>query len=420
MTTRRRLIEWGKNILIVLLACSAVVLAVMASADDLSGSGTLLGRVKQWIGTGDTAGASGTDAREQAAALPVQVSVQSPAGRYSALYDDAALSDAYARFGGLLGQALESAGSAQRSSMSAVREALTQPSVYFAYPGAVPLTALARWLDASYDGDDQAAWFALSIRSDSVLLYFGGEAGVSVCKTYLQAERLTRELSRSRPDGTVFAFEQTEFSALEPLTLLDPAGVYPVRALTAESAWSDSFVSATASGLGFNPYGDGYYTESDGTLVFSESACTLRLGTDGRIFLTNQSPDDARFAGAGDSLAQQIETARALLSRLTDGRTGEAALYLTKAETDGGLTRLTFEYFVGGIPVDLTDGPAAAVTLSGAVITELSVRVRAYETGAAAGDLLPVHQAAALTKTGRLRVGYADSGDSTPGVGWMD
>ena len=132
------------------------------------------------------------------------------------------------------------------------------------------------------------------------------------------------------------------------------------------------------------------------------------------------TPDDARFAGTDSSLSAQIETARSLLARLTDGRTGEASLYLTSAESDGGLVTLTFEYFVNGIPISLTDGPAAAVTLSGAAITELSVHVRAYETGAAASDLLPVHQAAALTKTGRLRVGYADSGDSTPGVGWMD
>ena len=147
MTTRRRIVEWGKNILIVLLACSAVTLAVMASADDVSGGTTLLGRLTSWLSTGETPDTARADAHVQAAALPVAVSVQSQAGRYSALYDAAALSDAYARFGGLLGQALESAGSAQPSAMSAVREALTQQSVYFAYPGAVPLAALAGWLD---------------------------------------------------------------------------------------------------------------------------------------------------------------------------------------------------------------------------------------------------------------------------------
>ena len=420
MTTRRRIVEWSKNILIVLLACSAVTLAVMASADDVSGGTTLLGRLSAWLGTGETPDAARADAHVQAAALPVAVSVQSQAGRYSALYDTAALSDAYARFGGLLGQALESAGSAQPSAMSAVREALMQQSVYFAYPGAVPLAALAGWLDATYEGDDRAAWFVLSVRSDAVLLYFGQDDEAFVCKTYLQAERLSRETARSRPDGTAFAFEQAELSSLEPLTLLDLSGAWPVRAISAESAWSDSFVSDTASGLGFNPYGDGYYTDADGTLVFSESGCTLRIGTDGRIRLSNQLPDDPRFAGEGEDLCAQIETARALLAHLTDGRTGEAALYLTDADDDGGIKRLTFEYFVGGIPVELPDGPAAAVTLTGGTVTELSVRVRAYAAGAAAESLLPVRQAAALTKTGRLRVGYADSGDPTPDVGWMD
>lgn len=418
--TRRRIVEWCKNILIVLLACSAAMLAVMASTDGRSDVSALIARVERWFGADESVGQSSGGARVQAASTPVEISVQSSAGRSSAMYDAQALGEAYERFGGLLGQALESAQSAQECGMSDVQGALAEPSVYFRYPGAVPLAALARWLDAEYTGDASASWFALSIRDGAVCLLFGDGTQVFTAKTYLQAERLSRELERARPDGTVFAFESEALATLEPLTLLDMGAQHPVMALAAASVWSDSFVTETASRLGFNPYGEGYYTESDGTLVFSESGCTLRIGTDGSVRLTNQLTGDARFDASDDSLPAQIEAARALLALVAQDTPGDAVLTLTGVETDGAETRLTFEYYVNGIRVSLTDGPAARATLRGGTVTALTAHLRSYEAQTGESALLPARQAVALVSRGTLRVGYADSGDSTPGVGWVN
>lgn len=415
---RHRLIEWSKTVLIVLLSCSAVLLTVMASADDLPGA-SLLERVTAWLDDSEPDAAS-TERTQEAAAMPVEISVRTAAGRNSALYDAAALSELYERFGGLLGQALEAADQARESTLEDACEALSAPGVYFRYPGALPLSVLAGWLDATCAGDAEATWFALRVQEDTVQLCFGTEETVYVSETYLQAERLSRELERYRPDGTLFAFESADYAALDPLTLLDPDTQHPVAQITAASVWGDLFVTGTASGMGFNPYGEGYYTEPDGTVVFGESGRSLRIGTDGGITLTNQLTDDARFAASDSALPAQIEAARRLLASLTQGNTGEAALYLTQIERDGTRIRLNFEYYLAGVRVYLTDGTAAEVVVDGDTVTELRVRVRSYASQGETATLLPTRQAAALADGGRLCVGYVDTGDSTPDVGWMN
>lgn len=416
----RRVVEWVKTLLIVLLTCSALVLAVMANADDLSSDLT----TTRWFSglfdrsTGDLT--TGTAFYAQTAAWPTTISLESDAGRTSLRYDTQQLLSAYERFGGLLGQALEMAGDAEPCDMAAVETALTQPSVYFAYPGAVPLSALAQWLEAEYAGDGAASWFVLSIAEDAVTLYFGTDAQANVSRTYLQTERLARELENFRPDGTVFAFEQAELAALDPLTVVDLQDSAAIYQTAAASAWDDSFVAETASQLGFNPYGDGYYTESDGTVVFSESGCTLRISPNGTVALTNQERGSSRFSAAESSAAAQIEAVRALLDTLTDGRLGEAELFLTEYTEEEGTTTISFSYYINGIPIRLTDGAAATATLDGTTLTALTVRVRNYETLSRTVTLLPVRQAYALAPTGaNLHIGYADTGDGELTAGWM-
>ncbi len=416
MTKKHRAVEWGKTILIVLLSCSALVLAVMASVGGTAGGAELWADVASLFGVGAGESAGESAARAQAAARPVQISLSAGAGRASAMYDDERLATAYERFGGALGQALEDAGGAQESTMSAVQAALSRPSVYFAYPCAVPLTALAEWLEAAYSGDAAASWFVLSVRDESVQLYFGDETRAFVCKTYLQSDKLERELESVRPDGTVFAFEQTEFAQLAPLTLLDPSGQYPVSQAEAASAWNESFASSVASQLGFNPYGDGYYTEPDGTVVFSEGGRTLRIGVDGSVALVDAA---GGFKAADSTLVMQIEAARVQLGSLTEGRIGEASLYLTGVEAVDGTVMLSFDYYLDGIPICLSDGAAATVRFDGAAMTEFSVRVRAYSALPSVCALLPARQAQALAESSRLAIGYADTGDGSLAAGWM-
>ncbi len=417
--TRRRVAEWIKAALIVLLSCSAVVLFVMAAA---SGALTTIPGVEFLSDLfGGAAGETGAQQRlaAQAAARPVQISVCTDAGRASAMYDEAQLAAFYEQFGGALGQALEVAGTARTSTMNAVEQALGRPSVYFAYPGIVPLSALAEWLEAEYQGEGEAAWFVLSVRDDAVFLYFGDDANVWFCKTYLQPEQLTREMDALRPDGTAFAFESETLSGLAPLALYDLTGQYPIYSAEAASVYSEDFVSEIASRMGFNPYGDGYYTEADGTVVFSESDCTLRIALDGTVTLSNRGRADERFAADGDSIAARIEAARALLSELADGFLGEQSLYLTACAQSGETLTLSFGYYLNGIAVTLGDEPAATVVLDGTQIESCTVRLRSYTVNAQICSLLPARLAQALTDGGWLEIGYADTGDGALTAGWL-
>ncbi len=409
--------EWIKSILIVLLLCSALVLAVMATSD---------GFFPDWKTiTGMFRANSGTELQEQTlraqtAARPVQLSVRTTAGRASAMYDAQSLDEAYEQFGGLLGQALETVDSVQQSNLRAVQEALVQPSVYFAYPGAVPLSALAQWLEAECGGTEVASWFVLSVQSDAVRLYYGAEDAVYTGNTYLPTDRLLQEIERFRPDGSSFAFEQEELSCLAPLTLVD-GGSHPIYQAEAASAYDETFVSSTASLLGFNPYGDGFYTEADGTVVFSEVGGSLRIEPDGTVKIANQNADNSRFQAADASAAAAIEAARALLDDLTSGNIGEAALCLSEYSVAADqMVTLRFSYYLNGIPVYSSSGAAATVTLKGAVITALTVRVRDYALRPEPLVLLPVRQAQALAgEEGRMEIAYADTGDGAMSAGWV-
>ncbi len=412
----RRVVEWIKSILIVLLLGSAVLLAVMAVNNgmlpDLSSAGLLE----------KTAGitAQSQTVRSQTAAKPVQISIRSENGRASALCDAAVLDSVYERFGGSFGQALETDEAAVPCDMAAVQQALSVPSIYFSYPGDVPLSALAQWLDAEHAGVEIASWLALSIDGDTVWLYYGTDEQASVCRTYLQADRLLTELTSFRPDGSVFAFESEVLSALAPLTLLNPDNAADIYAVQAANAYSEDTATHAASLLGFNPYGDGYYTEADGTVVFSEVGCTLRIGTDGTISVVNQNSDNAQLRAADESLTAAIEAARALVSELTRPYLGSAVLYLSELIQADGVVTVCFDYYLNGIRIFRQEDHAAQITISGTQITQASVRVRTYTLLTETCTLLPAMQAQALSgEGGRLRIAYADTGAANLSAGWI-
>lgn len=409
--------EAVKSILIVLLMCSALVLSVMAASDGFfPGWRTITELFRSNSGTQLQEQAL----RVQAAAGPVQFSVRTSAGRASSMYDEQLLDAAYEQFGGLLGQALETVEAVQQSSLQQVQEALLQPSVYFAYPGSVPLAALAQWLEAEHSGTDMASWFVLSIQTDTVQLYYGTDDTVRMGSTYLPIDRLQQEIERFRPDGSMFAFEQEELSSLAPLTLID-GGSHPIYQANAFSAYDETFVSSTASMLGFNPYGDGFYTQADGTVVFSDMGVSLHIESDGTVNITNQNTENSRFRAADVSVTAAIEASRALLAELTDGHIGDAELYLTECSAaEDRSIRLRYCYYLNGTPVYLPSGAAAEVSLRDGTIDSAYVRVREYRMLNETLVLLPVRQAQALAgEDGRLEIAYADTGDGVMTAGWV-
>ena len=148
---RRRLIEICKDILIVLLALSAVYLTMRTQI------GGLAGRDGGWLsglfsgGTVNLLPAGGGETRETIQPRPVRMSVQlGGGGRYGVQYDQSAVDALFDATASLLGDALGSAQAPAQITETAWREALSNAwGIYFDFRGAVPLTVLSASLSGA-------------------------------------------------------------------------------------------------------------------------------------------------------------------------------------------------------------------------------------------------------------------------------
>ena len=139
MRDKRRLIEWGKNALIVLLTASAVWLLTMTPLVQDSGLLDLLAP-QESPGVGSGGGGQGT------AMLPVRLAITGAGGRCGVQYDEDRLEELFPPLGALLGDALASAETPQPLSEEDWRGYLRGTGIYFDFGGGVPLSALERWL----------------------------------------------------------------------------------------------------------------------------------------------------------------------------------------------------------------------------------------------------------------------------------
>jgi hypothetical protein len=319
-----------------------------------------------------------------------------------------------------LGQALDTAEAPEESTLAKLYTAMTGEGVLFEYPAAIPAGVLASWLDAQMDGDTpQASVYFLSIQEGSVRLYLAGDA-CYVCQTSLSADTLMQLLDTFRPDGSFFAMEDTSgrYDRLDRCSLL-PAGTVSVPETAAANPVTSPLVTALASRLGFNPYGDASYTDAAGSTWFTETSSSLRVASNGAVTLRNSLQTDRRFALASDAPGEIIEAARALLTEITADCPGDSRLYLSSFTQTDGVTVCTFDYVVSGVPVVQKDGPAASFTFSDSALTEAEVLLRAYTPAAAQLTLMPAAQAAVIVPEGtKLAACYADEGQDSLTAGW--
>lgn len=417
---KRRLFEIGKDILIVLLICSLLLLAVAALPADsirntpwlsslLQPFAALLGLPQSELTYVETA------LPVLDAAQPLAISVQNSAGRYTAMWDFSALDAAFESLGGLLGQALDMAGSFSTVTQRQLLEALSGPSVYFYYGATLPADLLASWLDASMEGDTPgASACVLALEDGAVTLYLAGD-GCYAAPTSVQADTLSGLLEQFRPDGSQFAFETD--SKLDSLSLL-PGGSPLVSAVTASNPCDSRYMEQLATDLGFNPYGDGSYTDALGNTCFAESNCSLQITPDGRLLLGSTAA--GRFEAAGESLDALVEEARRLVDLASSGVLGEARIYLTGLEQDGETTVCTFEYMISGVSVSIRGGHGAEVTFQGRAVSQMQMQVKTYTRTTETLNLLPAHTAASILPTGsRLALQYSDTGSGSLTAGWV-
>ena len=148
---RRNTVERLKNLLILLLTLSAVVLTVrvlMFNGLVDKGPRGWLDHLLSLLDPGQSVPADDPEATGQsgAAAQPVRIAVCDGVDRFAVQYDPAQADRLFSSVGILLSEALSSAASPHTVPESAWRDALQAPGVWFDFLGELPLEALYAWM----------------------------------------------------------------------------------------------------------------------------------------------------------------------------------------------------------------------------------------------------------------------------------
>ena len=421
---RRRLAEWGKNALILLLTASALYLLSMTPLIRESGLPGLLHR--------DTDQQSGGSVTLTAAARPSRMALTTSGGRYALQYDQSAVDDLFARQGPLLGEALTSAGEPSSMTESQWRTYLKGESIYFDFSGQVPLSALGTWLN-------QEGVCLLEDSARRVLLCAGGGDQVLLCWESTENGRSFRfsvtalsvslhlepALRGAAENGAQFAFENAELSALlDPYTLITEEPAQQIYAVANPLSGADAAADVLAT-LDFNGRS---HASVNGGERYLDGNDRLLVRTGGSVSFTAGDPGKYPVAHAGDTptVAEAIEAARALAERTVGAYCGAAQLYLSAVRPAGeGGWVVRFGYRLNGSTVWLyEDGWAAEVEIAGSDITDFTLHFRSYTAAGEQALLLPLSRAAVmlpgLGQTGReLVVRYEDSGENAALPGWV-
>ena len=394
--------ELGKDVLIGILAVGVVVLTLMALPTGLVAERLPLRTMQEEVAAEPQA--------VTAASEPLVLSAKTRAGRMSLRRDGAALEMTYDRWSPLLGEALETATMPRSVTQREYLAALSGESLFYGFPGKVPIAALCSWLGVAEESlSGGGSEYVLALEKNGVELYLNGD-GCTAWKTELAPEKLRQLLRTCVPDGSSFAFEQPEKRRVAP-TVLWESGAVRLSAAFSENPCGGTFAEELAEKLGFNPYGAGSYTDPRGNSVFTESnrTCTVSLG--GEVVLEQ---GDGIFGGS--SAAERIEQARSLLETICGGMTGEGKLTLRDYTENGSTAHCSFLYVLNGVQV-LPTAAEASFTENG--LTELRVLVRAYHREAGTLTVMPLPQAAAIAPAESfLTVAYG--GDGTMTAGWTE
>lgn len=424
---RRRAIELAKDVLIVLLTCSALWLVtrsqIMSSINGLLQEETPAG------GTHETQGGTRADARPLriVASLPGETRT----GRCALQYDQVAVDGLFQQVVGLLVETLSSAGAPEEVTRSQWEQALTTPpSLCLDFQGEIPLTVLSGWL-AGEEMDNTATVrrLVLTVWDKSVALYYQDRNDGSYYRCLSEVangQHLTEALVSLQDNGAYYAFESGQYDWLDPDTLLTDSvptpDVYQVKnPLSGDQSALEQIMTA----LDLPVNSSSFYSVGD-ERVARIGGDNLRLSGNGvveyhaeegsSLFTAAAQPEDA-------TLFQVVEACRKLAAATVGSNAGQARLYFSGVrESEEGL-EVSFNYCLNGIPVRLEDGAAAWFQVENGRITRFVLRYRSYTDSGETSVVLPIPQAAAAMEAmglegEELLLVYSDNGGETVSASW--
>ena len=409
---KRRALEIGKDVLIVLLACSALWLAAH----------TQLGRpLHALIREEEPRASSGYEQGEirAEAALPMAMAVNIPGemagpdgetalARYGVQYDQEGCQTLFQQVAGPLVEALSSAG---------------------ININMIPMRVLTGWLvGEERDWPATVRRLVLSVWEDGVALCYHDQkdGGYYRCQSEVaDPVTLMDTLSAWTGNGALFAFESEHYAQLAPDTLL-------LETIPAQGTYTASNpvgggqadLEEIIQDLGFSLNTTSFYSADE--QVARNEDDSVRLSDRGVLVYT-AGENSGRYTVAGArgmaTLEDSVELCRQLVMTTLGARCGEARLYLMSAEATQTGWEIEFGYQLNGVPVRLERGYAARFLVEGEQVTQFTLYFRNYVSGGDTASPLPLRQAiAALVAEGlegeELVLIYPDSGGDTLTAGW--
>ena len=430
---KRRAIELGKDVLIVLLTCSALWLAVRTQ---------LMTPLREMLGENGpqtVPGVSQGTAWEGGILTPMAMVVNiprddPPAGadlpqtggaRTGVVYDSEACRELFQQVAGPLAEALSGAGTPEEITRRQWETALTQYlGVYLDFQGEIPLPVLSGWLSGEQlQGESAIRRLLLTVEEGQVVLYCRNEENGRYYRcpcASVSAQTVAEALSTAGGQEVFYAFEGEEYASLDPDTLLVDSAPDLMNYTTSNPAAGQGALEELVEDLGFPLDSTSFYTTDE--QVARSGDDSVRLSDRGVVVYTAGEGTGVLLSAAG-TLYDCVEICRQVALSALAPRCGEARLYLISAQTTPDGYEVDFGYSLNGIPVQLEGGCAAHFEVSGGRIRQFTMYLCSYAASGEYSVALPVRQAvAALEAEGlegrELLLVYLDGGRDTVMAGW--
>ncbi len=415
-----RLIELGKDLVILLLACSLLYLLgrTLISVERLNELRGLLDRGDQ-----DSVVASQTQATS-IRIRPLRLAVYHEGMRYGVQYDREGTDRAYDELYTLITEALSSVGTTEKVPENRWEQALRSMGIYLDFYYAIPFDLLAESTEKLVSTGPVRRMCLAEDQSGGVSLFFvNEEEEYYAAQTTLSKDiHLATAVEGFSPNGAQFAFEVPGLESVGDYTLVtatpQPAVYRSENPLVEDTARVKELLSALSfrSQNNLNPANGGQLVEQNDS---------LRLSREGVVSFHTIGDTEFRFSAPDSSTRTVLSYVQSLAQATVGAWSGEARLMLEQINVSGAQMEIIFQYNLNGTPVLLADGEHAArfIVHNGAV-TDFTLYLRSYAKTEDITSILPVAQAAAAVEAltyreKELTLLYRDSGGELTTAGWV-
>ena len=411
----RRQIDRIENIVIAVLACSAMFLVGQTNVfQAFMGQGT---------GQETYRAVQTTELPDQ---KPVAVTVKNDLGRCGLRCDQASVDRIYDQgLRDLLFHTLDRMEKPKKSSQEAWQQAITQNEnwVCYDYLYNIPF--------GSASGEEgRARLFLITFRNGQADALYGmdqesGEYWTSHVGTSGLA--MPAPVQALAPNQARFAFETEELSDLLPGYMLVDSQAPSCRVYTSSNPLAgldQTGILPVLESAGFNLQAVSIYESADGTVV-REGSDTIRIQQDGSVIYHGSESGEARYEAASPKELDLRKQAEGVLALLTAERTGQASFLCQGAEEQSdGTVILTYSYLLDGVRVSLGEhGWAARFRFQGEALVSFEIIFRQYESTETPCAVPPERQAAAAAEVQgqmgkELQLCHRDDGSGLTRARW--